>query len=112
MANLKNVTTNTDITHLVSVYEAQKVNRVENWALDGTYYLQLVGEPNTQYIVTAYLRGDEYTDILSAESNGDILCATVTSGTYYGRISSLAISKLAPRDLYKATIALAKEAGI
>lgn len=109
MADLYNETKSTSITGLVSLHDVQGLNRVENTALDGTYYMQIIGDPRVTYELTAYLKSSTIkTALLDAEADGDLLSVEVARGTFYGRIVSCKVDKI-KSELYKATIVLAKE---
>lgn len=112
MSQLLDYTENVEITTYVSVETEQDVNVIENTALDGSYYQQIVGEPSVMYEVTAYVDRDGRTALQTAEAAGNLLKVTMARGTYYGRImkAGLKFGARLAYDYFKATIKLAKEA--
>ena len=109
MAQLYDETTSTELSTHVSLDPVQEVNAVENVALDGTYYKQIIGTPTKTYSIKAFVTESQQDDLMDAEANGDLIKVTVNRGTYYGRISSQSFSDR-QGDYYEASIVLAKEA--
>lgn len=98
----------TEISTMFIFEQEQSVNKVENVALDGTYYLQIIGDPAVTYNITAWVTLAGKTALQTAEALGNTISATNSSGTYRGRITSLQFEWVG-MDYYKATIVLAKE---
>lgn len=109
MAQLYDETTSTELSVYVSLTPEQEVNAVENIALDGTYYKQVIGSPLVTYKLTAFVTESQQDDLMDAEADCDLIKVTVNRGTYYGRISSLSFGDRKAEDYYEASIVLAKE---
>jgi len=110
MALLKNQDTDTSITRFVSLNDKQEVIRTEQRLLDGSVYIQRIGNPMVLYSVTAYVDRMGKTLLQSAEDTAALLEAEVKHGTYHGRITELSFSERMACDWFKATVTLAKEA--
>ena len=109
MAQLYDITKEYAITRFVSLDESQEVNRIINKALDGTTYIQIVGKPSVNYQLEVYVDIMGKARLFRAEADCNLLRVSVQSGTYYGRITSLSISKMPPSKYFKATVVLAVE---
>lgn len=110
MALLKDLTASTNITEYINLEIDQDIVKVENTALDGTYYVQIIGDPVELYMITAYVDRDGKTALQTAEKSGNILQADVKHGTYYGRIKTVKFGNRMAGDYFMASIVLAKVA--
>lgn len=112
MSQLYDNTAGVEITEYVSVEQDQDVNIVENTALDGSYYQQIIGDPAIFYDVTAYVNRTGKAALQAAEAAGNLLMIGVERGTFYGRIKAggLKFGDRLACDYFKSTIKLAKEA--
>lgn len=97
------------ITGYVSLETKQEATRVIHKTLDGRQYIQRIGNPSIIYVVTVYITSQGKEQLMQAEDSGQLLKATVKSGTYYGRIIDLKDFEKLPSGHYKTTITLAKE---
>ena len=110
MPNLYDSTTQTTITiYVESCEEKQGITAVENTSLDGTYYKQIIGSPQSTYAVKAVVDRTGKAALEAAEANGDVLTVTVSHGTYTGRIKSQTFSDAFGIKYFDADIILAKE---
>ena len=112
MSQLYDYTESIEITEFVSLEIDQRINVVENTALDGSYYQQIIGLPAVFYNVTAFVDRTGRAALQTVEASGNLLRITVKRGTYYGRITmgALKFSDRMGSGWYKATLKLAKEA--
>lgn len=111
MALLKNEDTSTLITRFVSLDDKQELIRTEQQLLNGSMYIQRIGEPMKYYSVIAYVDRAGKVLLQQAEDTTALLKAEVKHGIYYGRITALSFSERMVCDWFKATATLAKEAG-
>lgn len=109
MALLFDVTESKEITEFVGLEKTQDVTKVENTALDGTYYQQIIGSPREIYNVTAYVDRAGKDTLMTADANGNLLRVDAKHGTYYGRITGKPRygDRLA-QDYFKVTMTLAR----
>lgn len=85
MAELYDVDTQTSLTPIVeSCIPKRQPNLVTNYALDGTFYAQVIGESPFQYDVICYAPRGVMIFIEDGFVNGHIFRVTMKSGTYYG----------------------------
>lgn len=112
MAYIKNETTGVCISHFVSLEVKQEVIRTTQQLLDGSVYIQRIGEPTVSYTVSAYVDRAGKALFQNAEDTAALLEVSVKHGLYYGRISELSFSERLAGDWFKATAILAKEAAI
>lgn len=110
MAYISNGTTGVCITHFVSLEVKQEVIRTTQQLLNGSVYIQRIGEPNVSYPVSAYVDSAGKALLQNAEDTAALLEVSVKHGLYYGRIIELSFSERLAGDWYKATLLLAKEA--
>ena len=109
MAYIKNETTGICISHFVSLEVKQEVIRATQQLLDGSVYIQRIGEPTVSYAVTAYVNRTGKAQLLTAEDTAALLSVSVKHGVYYGRVTDLSFSERMAGDWLKATLTLAKE---
>jgi len=113
MKELYNLSSNTRITNLVGICEeVQAVTRITSQSIDGTVYLQVIGNPVKTYNVTACVRRNEKKLLEQAEANGDLVRITMSHGVYFGRIISLTFGDRKPQDWFEATMTVQKEAAV
>ena len=110
MSLLYNETAGVTISEYVTMEPDTDQTQVANSSLDGSFYIQNIGEPRP------YLSGDVYVDragktlLLTAWASGNLLRAELKHGTYYGRISTKPkLGNRLPHDWFKATVTIAEE---
>jgi fermentation-respiration switch protein FrsA (DUF1100 family) len=112
MSFLYDETAGVTISEYVTMEQTPDQVQVISTSLDGSVYIQNIGEPQL------YLSGDVYVDragkanIETAWEEGNLLRADLKHGTYYGRITKLSIGNRLPHDMFKATVTLAEEAAL
>ena len=111
MSLLYDETAGVTISEYVTMEQTPDQTQVISTSLDGSVYIQNIGEPQL------YLSGDVYVDrpgkanIETAWTSGNLLRAELKHGTYYGRIAKKPnIGNRLPHDMFKATVTLAEEA--
>ena len=111
MARLYDENAAVEITTFITLEETAEDTQIESTGLDGTYYLQTIGNPIVYYEIVAYVTRAGKMALQSAKSNGSLLTATIERGTYHGRIAAkgLKFGDRLPQDYFKAEITLAKE---
>lgn len=112
MALLKNTETDQSITRFISLEQKQEAVHVIQKTLDGTHYIQRIGDPAVTYNVTAFVTEQGKALLESAADLGTLLCAQVSNGEYFGRIIKLQEFERLATGLYKATLTLAKESEV
>ncbi len=109
MSMLYDVTTSTCVSRYVRFETEQEVSQIVSKSLDGTVYIQTVGEPQKSHTGSVFVTRVEKALLLAAHAAGDLMRINVRHGTYYGRIISLKIGERLPCDYFEATITLADE---
>ena len=109
MSMLYDVTTGTCVSRYVRFETEQEVNQIISKSLDGTVYIQTVGEPQKSHIGSVFVTREEKALLLSAHAAGDLMRIDVRHGTYYGRITALKLGERLPCDYFEATVTLAHE---
>lgn len=85
MAELYDLGRSMSLTPIVeSCVLRMQPNLVTNYALDGTFYIQVLGEAAALYDVVCYAPRVPTTFIESGYAEGHIFRVTMSSGTYYG----------------------------
>ena len=107
---LRDVDRNIDVSIYASWEKTSVPTMITNTALDGTTYIQIVGEPVVEYKVTAYLTREQR-DILDASAaNASLMSCAVSKGTARGRINGkISYGDRLAGDYFKAEFTLAKE---
>ena len=109
MASLINTETSQLITRFVSLEESQELIRASQTFLDGSVYIQRIGNPTKYFTVTAFVDRTGKSLLENAEDTTALLLVSVKHGEYQGRITQLNFSQRMACDFFKATITLAKE---
>lgn len=110
MAELYNYNKGTVITNVVTTcLDSQEVNRITNKALDGSTYLQIIGQPSKTISVVCAVQWSGREALMEAEREGDLLRVTMSYGTYYGRIVDCQIGSKLPQDWFQAQLSLLEE---
>ena len=109
MSMLYDVTTSTCVSQYVRFESEQEVSQIVSKSLDGTVYIQTVGEPQKNHTGSVFVTRAEKTALMTAHANGDLMRIEVRHGAYYGRIISLKFGERLPRDYFEATVTLAAE---
>lgn len=109
MAMLKNLIRGEEITPYVSMVERSTPRQVVATALDGTTYLQSVGQAQTSYQLTAYVQPEGREALDGAWWACDLLEVSVKQGVFRGRITALNYGSRMAQDWYQANLTLAKE---
>ena len=108
--NLRDIDRNTDITPFVTWVRASEPTIITNTALDGTTYIQLVGEPIVEYKVTAYVSRSQREELDASVANGSLMSCVTSRGTARGRINKkISYGDRLPGDYFKAEFTLARE---
>lgn len=110
MSSLVNESTGQHLTSFVSFEEKQEVIRIVQTLLDGSEYIQRIGEPTKTYFIVAYVGLTGKKRLQNAEDTASLLKVSVKQGIYFGRIKDLSFSERLAGDWYKAELLLAKEA--
>jgi len=109
MSVLYDVTTGTCISRYVRFETEQEVSQIVSESLDGTVYIQAVGEPHKNYTGSVFVTRAQKNLLLAAHAAGDLMRIEVRHGTYYGRITALKFSERLPCDYFEASVTLADE---
>ena len=109
MSMLYDVTSSTCLSKYVRFETEQEISQIVSRSLDGTAYIQTVGEPQKNYNGSVFVTRAEKNLLLAAHATGDLIRIDVRHGTYYGRITSLKFGERLPCDYFEATVTLAKE---
>lgn len=109
MALLYDETAGVSISEYVQFEIDEGVNEIVSEALDGTRYIQIVGDAITDYDGTVYVDRSGKQLLEAAYAAGNLLRAEVKHGTYHGRIIGLKFSDRQASDTFKASVTLAKE---
>lgn len=109
MTQLYDVTLNREITRLVSALTDQSINLITNTALDGTTYIQVIGQPSFKHELEVYVNEAGKKKLEEAEAGCNLLRVSVSIGTLYGRIVKKSIKKMAGGRWYQAIVVLAAE---
>ena len=102
-------TTATAISRFAQFEIDQDVTQVINTSLDGTVYIQTVGDPACKYTGTVYVDRLGRLAHLDARANGDLCRVDLPRGSYYGRITALSFGGYMPGGWFAASVTLAKE---
>ena len=109
MSMLYDVTTGTCVSRYVRFETEQELSQIVSKSLDGTVYIQTVGEAQKCHSGSVFVTRAEKSLLSAAHASGDLMRIEVRHGTYYGRIISLKIGERLPCDYFEATITLADE---
>ena len=109
MSMLYDVTSDTCLSKYVRFETEQEVSQIVSKSLDGTVYIQTVGESQKNHTGSVFVTRAEKDLLLTAHADGDLMRIDVRYGTYYGRITALKFGERLPRDYFEATITLADE---
>ena len=109
MSMLYDVTSDTCLSKYVRFETEQEVSQIVSKSLDGTVYIQTVGEPQKNYNGSVFVTRAEKDLLLAAHAAGDLMHIEVGHGTYYGRITALKFGERLPCDYFEATVTMAKE---
>jgi len=77
MAYIKNETTGICISHFVSLEVKQEVIRTTQQLLDGSVYIQRIGEPTVSYTASAYVDRVGKAQLMDAEDTTALLEVSV-----------------------------------
>ena len=109
MSLLYDETTSTIISCHVSGEVSQDVTQIKSQSLDGTVYLQTLGDPETDIIGSAYVNRTGKAALEAARAGCDLLRVELKHGTYRGRLTDLKFSDRMAGDRFTADFTLAKE---
>ena len=109
MSMLYDLTSGTCLSKYVRFETEQEVSQIVSKSLDGTVYIQTVGEPQKNYNGSVFVTRAEKDLLWAAHATGDLIRIDVRHGTYYGHITSLKFGECLPCDYFEATVTLAKE---
>lgn len=110
MSLLHDETAGVDISEYVTMEQAPDQTQVISTSLDGSVYIQNIGEPQLYLSGAVYVDRAGKANIETAWNEGNLLRADLKHGTYYGRITKLSIGNRLAHDMFKATVTLAEEA--
>lgn len=110
MSLLHDETAGVDISEYVTMEQAPDQTQVISTSLDGSVYIQNIGEPQLYLSGAVYVDRAGKADIETAWDEGNLIRADLKHGTYYGRITKLSMGNRLPHDMFKATVTLAREA--
>ena len=107
---LRDVDRNIDISSYVTWVQNSTPTMITNTALDGTTYIQLVGDPIVEYKITAYLSRSQRNELDASAANGNLMSCVTSRGTARGRINGkISYGDRLAGDYFKADFTLAKE---
>ena len=112
MSLLYDETTATVISYHVSGEISQSVTQIKSKSLDGTVYLQTLGDPETDISGTAYVNRAGKASLEAARAGCNLLRAELKHGTYRGRLTELKFSDRMAGDRFTADFTLAKEVSV
>ena len=107
---LRDTTRNIDLSGYASWLRTSTPTMITNTALDGTTYIQLVGDPKVEYEVTAYVSREQRNELDASAQNCSLLSCQTSKGTIYGRITEkIKYGDRLAGDYYKAELTLTEE---
>jgi hypothetical protein len=107
---LRDETTGTRLATNVQGETIFEPTMITNTALDGTTYIQIIGDPIITYEIRSYLTRSARNLLENAKSNGDLIAATLAQGTVRGRVLKTEYSDRMAMGQYLVNITLVKEA--
>ncbi len=110
MSEMRNYTAGQFITEFVQLEIQSEPTQVISHALDGTTYIQNIGDPIKTMPGTAYVTREQRALLDAANANGDVIKVTLSRGDFYGRLIALKYGDRMPQNYFKATFTLSKEA--
>jgi len=110
MSLLHDETAGVDISEYVTMERSPKQTQIKATSLDGSVYIQNIGEPEIDFVGDIYVDRNGKDAIEAAYTDGDLVRAELKHGTHYGRIVDLKMGNRLPHDWFKATVTLAEEA--
>lgn len=107
---LRDTSRNIDISGYASWLRSSTPTMITNTALDGTTYIQLVGEPLVEYKVTAYVNREQKDMLDASAQNCSLMLCRTSKGTVYGRITDkIKYGDRLAGDYFKAELTLTEE---
>lgn len=98
------------ISRFVQLEPDQTLNQVISQSLDGTTYIQTIGEPQPILSGTVYVDRSGRNLLLAAQANGNLCRVEQKYGVFYGRIISLSFGPWLAGNNFAASIKIEKEA--
>ncbi|MEG0778416.1 MAG: hypothetical protein RSE64_08755 [Oscillospiraceae bacterium] len=109
MSLLFDVTASLPITKFVQFERKEEPTQIITKSLDGTVYIQSIGEPERSLVGTAYVTRAGRDALYAAQATGNLISVSVCHGTYTGRITALKIGNRMAGDYFEADVTLALE---
>ena len=108
MTGLTDATTGTFITEFVTHIAQPETVKVVSRALDGTTYMQIIGDQSRNISAMVYVDEAGKRLLEAADASGNLLCFESFGVTDYGRMTSLSFEHVGRRH-YRAEIEAAGE---
>ena len=109
MSLLYDATIGYAISRYVTMERVPKQIQVKTTSLDGTVYVQNIGEPEYDLSGDVYVDRDGKTALETAYTDGNLVRAELKHGTYYGRIIDIKMGNRLPGDMFRAAVTMAEE---
>ena len=107
---LRDVSRNVDLSGFATWVRTSTPTMITNTALDGTTYVQMVGEPKVEYAVTAYVTRAQRDALDTSVQNCSLLSCETSKGIVYGRITAqIKYGERLAGDYFKADLTLSEE---
>lgn len=107
---LRNQTTGEKITEFCWTNTTSDVTQVLTKALDGTVYIQVIGEPSKTIVAECVITTSAKPKLESAHARADLMSVTDEDGHLtYGRITALSFQNKVRGNKQRCTVTLAEE---
>lgn len=97
------------ISYLGHYEHDQELNKIVSHALDGSTYIQTVGEPSGKIAATIIYDAENETLLKRAEANTSLVSLKTRDKTIYGRIINMELSHKWANGKYSANLIIAEE---
>lgn len=109
MSLLYDETVGGTISTYVTMERVPKQIQVKTTSLDGSVYIQNIGEPEIDFTGDVYVDRNGKDAIEAAYTGGNLVRADLKHGTHYGRIVDMKMGNRMAHDWFKCTVTIAEE---